>query len=167
VLFVGTYRQRKRGKLLADVFESEVLPAVPDCELWMVCEDAPPRRGVKVLGRLSDTDLAELYGRAWAFCLPSTYEGFGIPYVEAMASGCPIVATPNVGALELTKKGEIGLIVTEEELGAELASLLLSPARRERFVQLGLAAAATYDLAAVAAAYEAIYRELLSKRGDR
>jgi glycosyltransferase involved in cell wall biosynthesis len=167
VLFVGTYLQRKRGKLLADVYEREVLPAVPECELWMVCEDAPPRPGVKLLGRVADAEMAELYGRAWVFCLPSTYEGFGIPYIEAMASGCPVVSTLNVGAREITKNGEIGVVVDETRLGAELVRLLMSPASRERFAQLGLAAAVDYDLTAVASAYEVIYRNLLSKRAAR
>src|SRR5205807_294064 len=54
VLFVGTYHRRKRGKLLADVFERQVLRAIPEAELWMVCNDAPSRPNVKVLGRVSD-----------------------------------------------------------------------------------------------------------------
>ena len=69
-------------------------PVLPR-RLWMVAEDAPEARNVTVLGRVSDDELAELYRQAWVFCLPSTYEAFGIPYVEAMASGCPVVATPN------------------------------------------------------------------------
>jgi phosphatidylinositol alpha-mannosyltransferase len=41
ILFVGTYHRRKRGKLLADVFEQQVRPVLPGARLWMVCEDAP------------------------------------------------------------------------------------------------------------------------------
>ena len=54
--------------------------------------DVPPQ--VKRLGRVSDEELARLYARAWVFCLPSSYEGFGIPYAEAMSAGLPVVATP-------------------------------------------------------------------------
>ena len=43
VLFVGTYLRRKRGKLLVEVFERDILPRFPAAELWMVSEDAPPR----------------------------------------------------------------------------------------------------------------------------
>ena len=138
LLFVGTYLNRKRGKLLVEVFEREVLPACPDAELWMVCEDAPARARVKVLGRVSDTDLAELYGRAWAFCLPSTYEGFGIPYIEAMASECPVIATPNQGAVEVTRNGQLGVIVEDKALGRAIVRLLVSSDERARLAQEAL-----------------------------
>jgi phosphatidylinositol alpha-mannosyltransferase len=164
VLFVGTYKRRKRGKLLADVFERHVLPRFPDAELWMVTEDAPTRPGVIVFGRVTDAELAELYRRAWVFCLPSTYEGFGIPYVEAMASGCPVVATRNPGAVEITEGGRYGLLADEKELGAVLVRLLSSRGERQRLAEAGLARARRYDLAEVAAAYEAIYDRLLDER---
>jgi glycosyltransferase involved in cell wall biosynthesis len=167
VLFVGTYLRRKRGKLLADVFEESVLPALPASELWMVSEDAPPRRGVKVLGRVSDDELAALYGRAWLFCLPSTFEGFGIPYVEAMASGCPVVATPNPGAVEVMDNGRLGLVVDEQKLGETIVRLLRSPEERDRLARDGRRAAARYDIHAVAAAYESIYRGLVDKKVRR
>ena len=122
VLFVGTYRRRKRGKLLADVFQRDVLHALPTAELWMVCEDAAPQPGVKVLGRVSDDDLAELYRRAWVFCLPSTYEGFGIPYVEAMASGVRSSRRRNPGAVEVTRNGTLGVIVDDDRLGEVLVA---------------------------------------------
>lgn len=160
LLFVGTYLRRKRGKLLADVFEREVLPFLPDAELWMVCDDAPPRSGIRVLGRVSDKELAELYGRAWVFCLPSTYEGFGIPYIEAMSSGCPVVATRNPGALEVTRNGELGVITDEEGLGEAIMRLLASREERERLARNAASSVSMYDLNSVAAAYEATYDRL-------
>jgi glycosyltransferase involved in cell wall biosynthesis len=167
ILFVGTYLRRKRGGFLADTFESEVLPATPDAELWMVCGDAPPRRGAKVLGRVSDQELAELYGSAWLFCLPSTYEGFGIPYIEAMASGCPVVATPNLGAIEVTRGGVDGLVVADGELGATLNRLLGSAHEREQLAQRGLQASREFSLADIAQRYEQIYRSTRPHRRRR
>jgi phosphatidylinositol alpha-mannosyltransferase len=167
VLFVGTYLRRKRGKLLADVFEREVRPAFPDAELWMVAEDAPPRPGVRVLGRVTDDGLADLYGRAWVFCLPSTYEGFGIPYVEAMASGCAVVATPNPGANEITRNGRLGVLVDDADLGGALVRLLTSRDDRERLANDALVEASRYDLAAVAETYERTYLRLLARRSVR
>lgn len=161
LLFVGTYLHRKRGKLLTEVFQREVLPVVPDAELWMVCEDAPALPGVKVLGRVSDEELAELYRRAWAFCLPSTYEGFGIPYIEAMGSGCPVVATRNSGAVEVTCNGRLGVIAGDDRLGEAIVNLLTSASERQRLAQEGLNNVSRYDLRTVAAAYEAIYGRLL------
>ena len=163
VLFVGTYRRRKRGKLLAEVFVREVLSALPDAELWMVSEDAPEGPGVKVLGRVSDSELADLYGQAWVFCLPSTYEGFGIPYIEAMASGCPIVATRNRGAVEVTRNGQLGVLAHPHDLGGALVGLLTSASDRDRLARLGLEAAGQYDLNLVASSYEKIYRAVIDR----
>ena len=162
VLFVGTYLRRKRGKLLADAFERDVLPRLPTAQLWFVAEDAPPRVGLKSFGRVTDDELADLYGRAWLFCLPSTYEGFGIPYVEAMASGCPVVATPNPGAVELTDRGRYGVLSTETDLGATLLHLLMSESERKRLAEAGLQRSLTFDLELVARSYEACYRQTLA-----
>ncbi len=110
VVFVGTHQRRKRGALLEQILTDYVLPRVPHARLWMVCDDAPPAPGVDVLGRLSDEELAERCRRAWVFCLPSEYEAFGVPYIEAMASGTAVVATPNRGAREVLDDGRIGVL---------------------------------------------------------
>jgi glycosyltransferase involved in cell wall biosynthesis len=160
VLFVGTWRQRKRGAELARIFADEVRPHVPDARLRMVTQDAPQALpdGVEVLGRLSDADLAHEYRTAWAFCLPSSYEGFGIPYAEAMTAGVPVVATPNVGARYVTDEGRFGILAELDEIGGELAALLADPARRERLGAASLERAEEFDLDSVVDRYEAIYR---------
>jgi phosphatidyl-myo-inositol alpha-mannosyltransferase len=162
VLFVGTYRQRKRGRLLADVFQRDVLPVLPDARLWMVTDDAPETDGVTVFGRLSDEALADLYRSAWVFCLPSTYEGFGIPYVEAMASGCPVVATRNPGALEVTDCGRTGVVAEERDLGVTLTRLLASRSERDNLASAGLEWVSRYSLSTVATSYESLYRRLVA-----
>src|SRR6478609_6279937 len=126
VLFVGTWRQRKRGAELARIFADEVRRRVPGARLRMVTQDAPASlpEGVEVLGRLSDEDLADEYRRAWAFCLPSSYEGFGIPYAEAMTAGVPVVATPNPGARYVTDDGRYGVLADLDGLGRVLGDLL-------------------------------------------
>jgi len=164
VLFVGTYHQRKRGRLLMETFARQVLPALPGAQLWMVCGDAPPAPGVEVLGRLDDDELADRYRRAWVFCLPSTYEGFGVPYIEAMASGTAVVATPNPGAREVLGDGRFGRVVADDGLGDALVELLEVPGRRHAMARAGLARSVDYDWDVVAAAYESLYEELLTAR---
>jgi phosphatidyl-myo-inositol alpha-mannosyltransferase len=161
ILFVGTYEQRKRGRLLMEVFEREIRPAVPGARLWMVCSDAPEAPGVEVLGRLSDDEIADRYRRAWAFCLPSTYEGFGVPYIEAMASGTAVVASPNPGAREVLDHGRAGVIADDAALGRELVGILESSEARDALAGSGLARAFRYDWATVAGEYESVYAELL------
>jgi glycosyltransferase involved in cell wall biosynthesis len=161
ILFVGTYRNRKRGWLLADAFARAVQPALPDARLWMVCDDAPQTPGVEVFGRVPETTLVELYQRAWVFCLPSTYEGFGVPYLEALATGCPVVATPNAGAREILRDGVFGRIVDAEQLGGALLELLQDEALRADLAARGRVRAKRFDWSRIADEYEALYYTLV------
>ncbi|WP_166850136.1 glycosyltransferase family 4 protein [Isoptericola sp. BMS4] len=160
VLFVGGWRGRKRGAELAAAFVRDVRPAHPGAELWMVTRDAPadPGPGVRVLGALSDAALTDAYRRAWAFCLPSDYEGFGIPYVEAMASGLPVVATPNPGARYVSQDGRSAVLAPLTRVGEELRDLLADGDRRDRLAAAGLARARDFALDRVVDAYLDLYR---------
>jgi phosphatidylinositol alpha-mannosyltransferase len=162
ILFVGTYIQRKRGRLLADLFEREIRPQEPDAELWLVAEDAPARPGMTVFPRLPEVELQDLYRRAWVFCLPSTYEGFGIPYIEAMASGTPVVASRNAGAVEVTEDGRYGVVVRDEELAESVLRLLRSSSARERLAADALRHVQKFSLSAVAETYERLYLDLIA-----
>lgn len=160
VLFVGTWHGRKRGAELAALFAREVRPRVPGARLRMVAQDTPADlpEGVVALGRLTDDELAEEYRKAWAFCLPSTYEGFGIPYAEAMAAGIPVVSTPNVGARFVTDEGRFGVLAELDELGARLVDVLADATERERLAEAARRRAVEFDLGRVASDYERLYR---------
>jgi glycosyltransferase involved in cell wall biosynthesis len=167
ILFVGTYQRRKRGALLHRVFREYVRPRVPGARLWMVCSDAPPAEGVEVLGRLSDEELADRYRRAWVFCLPSTYEGFGVPYIEAMVSGTAVVASRNAGATEVLERGRLGVLADDQALGRSLVELLLDPDRRARYERLSLSQRDRYDMRTVAQAYVDLIDEQLAAGSRR
>ena len=165
ILFVGTYLNRKRGKLLAEQFASVIRPQLPDAHLLMVCADAPEQPGVEVLGRVSDAELTDLYRSAWVFCLPSSYEGFGVPYIEALANGCPVVATPNPGAREVLDEGRYGVLVEPDEVGRAITDLLEDEERRERMASAGLVRAQEFSWEHVLDRYEKVYEELRSGAG--
>lgn len=160
VLFVGTWGNRKRGRDLAAAFQRHVLPALPDARLEMVCRDAPedPGDGIDVLGRLSDEDLVAAYQRAWVFTLPSDYEGFGIPYAEAMASGLPVVATPNVGARYVTDEGRAGVLVPLEGVGKAVRRVLADAELRGRLEAASLERVREFSISRVVDAYVELYR---------
>ena len=160
VLFVGTWRGRKRGGDLAEQFAKVVIPQMPRARLHMVTQDAPAElpEGVVVLGRLSDEELVREYQRAWVFCLPSSYEGFGIPYAEAMASGTPVVATPNLGARFVTQEGRAGVLTSLPHLGEEILRLLSADEERARLAQAGSERAAYFALDRVVDEYLRLYR---------
>jgi len=160
VLFVGTWGGRKRGAELARAFGEDVRPALPDAELWMVTQDAPadPGEGVRVLGRLDDRALEEAYSRAWVFCLPSVYEGFGIPYAEALASGLPVVSTPNVGSRYVLAGGAAGVLTSLDGLGTSLTALLEDQEARAGLGVAALERSRTFSLGTVVDRYERLYR---------
>jgi len=159
ILFVGTIGGRKRGSFLAEVFTQEVKPCFPDAELWTVTEKPIEGEGIINFGKVSLDILCDLYRRAWVFCLPSTYEGFGVPYIEAMASGTPVVATPNPGAREVLEEGKYGVIVKDNDLGQQICCLLSDKNLRKAYVDRGLLRAQDYSWERVAKEYENLYTE--------
>lgn len=161
ILFVGELHSRKRGKLLADLFLEQIQPVLPNAELWMVCPEKIEAPGIRWFTKLESKELATLYKQAWVFCLPSSYEGFGRPYVEALACGTAVVATLNPGALEILAQGEYGSIVTDKNLGPQILALLNNSELRQNFALKGFKRAAHYSWESVAAKYEQIYQKLL------
>jgi len=167
MLFVGTRQGRKRGDLVLDLFERHVLTTFPSAELWMVCNPGEPHAGVRWCGKVSTERLVELYQRAWLFCLPSTYEGFGVPYVEALACGTPIVATPNPGAREILQDGRHGVLADDDNLSSAILALLADGERRQEMGDRGLARAVDFDWDRIAERYERVYQQAQVCHGQR
>jgi len=168
ILFVGTVRGRKRGDLLLRLFQQHIRPALPGATLWMVCEPGEDIDGVRWCGKVSTAELVALYQQAWVFCLPSTYEGFGIPYVEALACGTPVAASPNPGAREIMADGRYGVLAGDDDLAAALVDLLRDGHRRERLGHDGLLRASEYGWDEIAARYEQVYeRAIANRQGSR
>lgn len=88
----------------------------------VLLQSTPPR-GVRLLGYAFGGDLAALYRNASLFVCPSLMEGFGMPILEAMAAGVPVVATRNAGCLEFTGGGS-ALAVDPADPGAICDAML-------------------------------------------
>ncbi|MUT68050.1 glycosyltransferase family 4 protein [Paenibacillus sp. NEAU-GSW1] len=126
ILFVGALDSRKRGRMLRDLFVASIRKRIPDARLWMVCHPGEPLDGVEYFEHLSNEALADLYRKAHVYCMPSTYEGFGLPYLEALASGTLAVSTPNPGANEVLQNGKYGVVVPDSQLADAIADALLN-----------------------------------------
>jgi glycosyltransferase involved in cell wall biosynthesis len=160
ILFVaGVLRGRKRGQVMLDAF-ADVRRAIPEAKLNIVSTERVDAPGVVCHRGLGPAALASLYRRSWLLCSTSSYEGFGVPYIEAMATGVPVISTPNPGAREVLEEGRLGILTSPSELSDRLVHLLSDDAARQRLSDSGLEAAGRYAAANVAAAYERVYEQV-------
>jgi glycosyltransferase involved in cell wall biosynthesis len=118
-----------------------------------------------VCARLSDHELRLAYGGAIALVYPSRYEGFGMPVVEAMAVGCPVITCRSPALTEVA--GEAACYVDEEDPTDLRANLLeiQRPSTRERLVQLGKERSQQFNWRVAADRFETSLREAITQSG--
>ncbi|HEX4868978.1 MAG TPA: glycosyltransferase family 1 protein, partial [Acidimicrobiales bacterium] len=168
LLFVGALHPRK-GLTTA----LEALALLPDAPPLVVV--GPPKHGapavdaaidrlglrgrVELAGHVDDEQLACLYRSAEAFVFPSLFEGFGLPVVEAMASGTPVVTT-TAGALPEVA-GDAAVLVPPADSEALAAGIEAARRDHDALRTAGLANAARFRWDALAARTAEVYREVL------
>jgi phosphatidylinositol alpha-mannosyltransferase len=160
ILFVGTLNSRKRGDLLVHSFVTTVKEKVPTSTLNIVRETkSVPHESVYVHGFVDQNKLVDLYRSSWVFCLPSSYEGFGVPYIEAMGCGTAVMATANAGSLEVLANGKFGVISSPATLGNDIACLISDNNRLRSLESLGLDRSKEYEWSNVVSRYVRLVNE--------
>jgi glycosyltransferase involved in cell wall biosynthesis len=148
VLFVGTLQPRKNIVRLIEAFstidEKNLGLVIIGKKGWLYEEilEAPGKFGVgkkvKFLEGVSDEELGIFYKHAICFVLPSLYEGFGLPVLEAMKHGCPVI-TSNVSSLP-EAGGDAALYVDPEDVGdiaEKIKKLVTNKQLREELIAKG------------------------------
>jgi glycosyltransferase involved in cell wall biosynthesis len=173
VLFVGTLEPRKNLPLLFDAFA--IVRRQLDVQLLIVgghgWDEKPilaahARSGVgdaaRYLGSLGEEDLAVLYSHAGVFVLPSLYEGFGLPVLEAMACGAPVVCS-NAGPLpEVADDAALLLPPDDPRAWGQAILSVLSNARQAKGLrERGFARSRQFSWAQAAQSTREVYREAL------
>jgi alpha-1,3-rhamnosyl/mannosyltransferase len=157
VLAVGTLEPRKNLPRLVQAFAAlpEALQAahplvVVGATGWRTGQTLAALQSLgdrcRMLGHVSDAALAELYRRSAVFCYPSLAEGFGLPVLEAMAAGAPVLTSdvsslPEVGGDAVAYADPLDVTA----IANGLKRLLSDPARRDQLASAGRARAATFS----------------------
>jgi glycosyltransferase involved in cell wall biosynthesis len=179
LLFVGTLEPRKNLGVLLDAYSilltthRDLPPLViagrahREAGAWLTRIAEPPLAGrVRVLGYVPDSERENLYAGARALILPSLDEGFGLPVLEAMSAGVPVVAS-NRGALpEVVGTG--GILIDPmrpAELAAALASLIADDTVATHWGAAGLDRARAFSWPTAATTLRLAYSEAVARRG--
>ncbi len=178
VLVVGERRGVDGYKNVELVFRAfDTWAGAEECDI--VCVGGQPEIEPELSGRarraqvsrldLTDAQLRLAYAGAVALAYPSRYEGFGLPIIEAMASGCPVIATSVASVPEVA--GDAALYVDPDdpvEL-AEAFDLVRDPTRRAAMVSAGLQRASKFDWRQAASTFASLLLDaaLAETAGDR
>ena len=173
ILFVGAIQRRKNIATLVKAFEQMpnrdawrlVLAGATDgfdaAEQLRAIDESPNRANIDVLGYVSAAQLEDLYRHARVFAFPSLDEGFGMPVLEAMAHGVPVVTSRSSAMPEVA--GDAALLVDPldtEELSAALERLATEEPLRDDLARRGAERARQFTWKSAVEQTWAVYRQL-------
>jgi glycosyltransferase involved in cell wall biosynthesis len=167
-LFVGSLEPGKNLALLRETYRlaQDRRWALPPLMIvgarWAgVGTEGPPPAGWHYLGHQPDRILVSLYRRALALVFPSKYEGFGLPVVEAMRLGCPVICSPVASLPEVGGGAAVFAEMTPEAYLAALRRVCAEPAWRMDLVERGKVKAGQFLWRTCAQETAEVYRDVL------
>ena len=176
LLYVGTVEPRKNLVELLNAYKL-LLARLPHQHLviagqlgWMYqdilakLKDEVLRDKVYLAGYIPQEDLPAIYNLADIVIYPSLYEGFGLPVLEAMACGTPVITTNKSSIPEIV--GDAGILLPEpdeETIFEAMLNLLNDPEKRREFSEKGLLRAAGFTWEATARATLEVYRRVMAR----
>lgn len=178
ILYIGTLEPRKNIETLIEAFKrfkiegdkstAEIKLVLAGKKGWLYegifkkIQELGLEDDVVDLGYIDEIDKPALYQMAQCFVFPSIYEGFGIPVIEAMAAGTPVITT-NVSSLPEVA-GEAGLLVDPKDtiaIAESMYQLTTNEAKKQELIQKGYTQAQKFSWETSAEKLYRIYKELL------
>jgi glycosyltransferase involved in cell wall biosynthesis len=129
--------------------------------------EGQPPRGWHYLGRQPDAVLVHLYRRALALVFPSKYEGFGLPVVEAMALGCPVICSPVASLPEVGGKAVLWSELIPSGYLKAMSELTSNSRLRAELISAGTEQARKFTWDRNAQQLIAIYKDVLQRSGAK
>jgi alpha-1,3-rhamnosyl/mannosyltransferase len=166
-LFVGTLEPRKNIPALIEAWRAT--REETGAELVMAGRsrsDSPSLQsedGLIILGEVADEELPRLYSEALAFVYPTHYEGFGLPVLEAMQCGCPVITSADPAVVELSGGAAIHA-ASVAEIADSMRAIASRPEVRSSLRAAGLRRSALYSWARTARLTHAVYARALGAK---
>jgi len=166
-LFVGSLEPGKNLSLLKEAYllaqsrRQSLPPLIIVGSRWEgVATEGEQPQGWHYLGRQPDEVLLYLYRRARALLFPSIYEGFGLPIVEAMAQGCPVVCSPTSSLPEVAGDAAMIIPLSVPDYLQAMQELCKRPDLRADLIVRGRTRAAHFTWKRCAEETAAVYRKI-------
>ncbi len=174
LLHVGRIMPRKNVETLIEAFDL-LAPRFSDLHIVLTggagysskkvleqIEASPFKERIHLVNWISDHDLGALYAGASALVFPSRHEGFGLPIVEAMACGTPVVASYEAASMEIAGDAVVRADCSNALLLVDaIVQVLTDDALREHLIRLGRAQIRPFTIEACARATRQVYQEAL------
>lgn len=168
-LYVGTLEPRKNLPLLVRAWRR--VRQAHKVRLVLAGrqrEDGPkfePEEGLEILGAVEEQELPRVYSGALAAVYPTFYEGFGLPVIEAMQCGAPVITSTDESVLEVSAGAALHCDANDEELWVKtLKEIFENASLRESLREKGLKRAANFSWRRTAKETLAVYEEAIRRR---